>query len=450
MGPDEPVVEPARAVEAGEAEPGLPPGHIADAQPAAGAESALDQKVAGRAHDLEADGPPAAAAGGQRPELELELERLLMTDFGEGATAAEFDAVAAQALALMGAKDSHGRAFDDSDFMQHKDYQRSHLELGEAQALTGAIAAGLLNRLTQGYDESRFRRWACGSRVGVHRLRAAPSGTAAGDDDAGEEAVAGAGSRAAAAGRAPATRVVLVSVLLAHATSREAPELEAMLEQLHFARLEGVVLRKAQLPKARLDRVNLAGAVAADANFAGAKLQCATVGGEPGKEGWWDGRATVLRRVCAIAICNPQPAALQPIICDANEVVGRRFQTDFTGADCTMAQFKYVDLSYATLTGAIFDAVDLSGALMFGATFDIYTVPAKKVVVAQGGQLGGSVAKAVGKGLWAEMYGADMEEDEQGGVEEQEGSAIVDEGANLIDGEDLAYVLDQVAHAVGV
>ena len=227
MGPDEPVVEPARAVEAGEAEPGLPPGHIADAQPAAGAESALDQKVAGRAHDLEADGPPAAAAGGQRPELELELERLLMTDFGEGATAAEFDAVAAQALALMGAKDSHGRAFDDSDFMQHKDYQRSHLELGEAQALTGAIAAGLLNRLTQGYDESRFRRWACGSRVGVHRLRAAPSGTAAGDDDAGEEAVAGAGSRAAAAGRAPATRVVLVSVLLAHATSREVPELEA-------------------------------------------------------------------------------------------------------------------------------------------------------------------------------------------------------------------------------
>jgi hypothetical protein len=86
-------------------------------------------------------------------QLGAELERLLLADFGAGATAAEFDAVAVRVLALMGAEDSGGRAPGDAEFMRPAknifgDMGPAELVLGGSEALDGAIAAGLLERLT--------------------------------------------------------------------------------------------------------------------------------------------------------------------------------------------------------------------------------------------------------------------------------------------------------------
>jgi hypothetical protein len=247
------------------------------------------------------------------------LERLLLTDFGAGATAAEFDAVAVRALALMGAKDSVGRALGDAEFMRPVKKTCFHdttwgvlpaeLVLGVPEALDGAVAAGLLGRLTEG-EESRFARWVKGTR-----------GLAG---DAGEGTVASAGDTVA-----QAARVVLVTALLARATSGEALEKEAMLGQLGWARLHGAHLRGAQLQKADLCKaqlqkadlggaqlqgailmgaqlqktslswVNLVGVQAHKADLTGAKLRWATVGAEPDK----DTEATNLIDVCAPAPC---------------------------------------------------------------------------------------------------------------------------------------------------
>jgi uncharacterized protein YjbI with pentapeptide repeats len=197
------------------------------------------------------------------------LERLLLTDFGEE-FGEEFDTVAVQALALMGAKDSFGRAPGDAEFMRPVmqpwgAMDRAKLVLGEAEALDGAVAAGLLGRLTEGGEGSRFGRWVKG---------AAPSGADTGDaGDAGEGAVASAGDTVAAA-----ARVVLVTALLARATSGEAPEKVAMLKQLEGARLQKAYLCEAQLQKAdfynaELQGANLSNAQLQEANLCHARLQ---------------------------------------------------------------------------------------------------------------------------------------------------------------------------------
>jgi hypothetical protein len=169
-----------------------------------------------------------------------QLGRLLLTDFGEGAMAAEFDAVAVQALALMGAKDDKGRVPGDAEFMsvrpvknksaKKKKIQKrfagrrpTELVFGASEALDGAVAAGLLERLTEGYDPTRFSRWVKG---------AVPSGADTGDaGDAGEGAIASAGDTVAGD-----ARVLLVTLLLNRATiwatRGEAPESALMLQQL--------------------------------------------------------------------------------------------------------------------------------------------------------------------------------------------------------------------------
>jgi uncharacterized protein YjbI with pentapeptide repeats len=126
----------------------------------------------------------------------------------------------------------------------------------------------------------------------------------------------------------------------------------------------------------------------------------------------------------------------------------RASECDLTDSKLTGAVLKSVDLKGATLTGAIFDEADLSGALMINAIFNVYAAPAKKAAAGQGAQLGRAVAKAVGKGLWAEFRGGDSEssEDEGGGSQEED---IVEEGQNMIDGDDLAYALDQVKKLMG-
>jgi uncharacterized protein YjbI with pentapeptide repeats len=120
---------------------------------------------------------------------------------------------------------------------------------------------------------------------------------------------------------------------------------------------------------------------------------------------------------------------------------------DLTDSKRPGAVLKSVDLKGTILTGAIFDEADLSGALMVNATFNSYTTPAKKAAAGQGAQLGRAVAKAVGKGLWAEFRGGDSE-DEGGGSQEEED--IVEEGQSMIDGDDLAYALDQVRQLLGI
>ena len=103
------------------------------------------------------------------------------------------------------------------------------------------------------------------------------------------------------------------------------------------------------------------------------------------------------------------------------------------------------------MTGAIFDEADLSGALMANAMFNGYTAPAKKAAVGQGAQLGRAVAKAVGKGLWAELEGGDSED--QDAVEEEEDE---DEGGDagdadsLLNADALAHALDQVGESAGL
>jgi uncharacterized protein YjbI with pentapeptide repeats len=201
-------------------------------------------------------------------QLGAELERLLLTDFGAGATAAELDAVAAQALALMGAKDSGGRAPGDAEFMRPVKINAkgilvpAELVLGVAEALDGAIAAGLLTRLTGG----SFRRWSRG---------AARSGANTGEPgDAGEATVASAGDAAATA-----ARVVLVTALLARATRCEAPEKKAMLHQLYGARLQRAHLHQAQLQGAQLPQARLQGANLREGQFQKADLRIAQLQG---------------------------------------------------------------------------------------------------------------------------------------------------------------------------
>ena len=79
---------------------------------------------------------------------------------------------------------------------------------------------------------------------------------------------------------------------------------------------------------------------------------------------------------------------------------------------------------------------------MVNATFNGYTAPAKKATAGQGAQLGRALAKAVGKGLWAECRGGDSE-DEDGGAEEDDGA--VGEEESIFSAKNIAYALDKVA-----
>ena len=115
---------------------------------------------------------------------------------------------------------------------------------------------------------------------------------------------------------------------------------------------------------------------------------------------------------------------------------------DLTDSKLTGAVLKSIDLKGTTLTGAIFDEADLSGALMVNATFNSYTAPARKAAAGQGAQLGRALAKAVGKGLWAECRGGDSE-DEDGGAEEDDGA--VGEEESIFSAKNIAYALDKVA-----
>jgi hypothetical protein len=308
MEPDNKSLEPAGTAGV---EPGLPPGQIPDKQPA---EEVTDPDqgeppaAAGGQHSESPTGPARVRPQGGRPCTPLqpgagaagtldaptpdvavkqpaasddqraaELERLLLADLGEGATAAKFDAIAVQALAFMGAEDSGGRKAGDPDFMhpvKHPKWgvQAAELVLGKAEALDSAIAAGLLERLVVVDDstyyasqESRFKCWAKG---------AASSRKDAGD--AGGGAAASAGDTAAYAH--PAARVVLMMALLTRVTSCAAPEKEAMLEQLLGARLagaglSGVPLQKAKLFRAQLQKADLTEAQLQKADLREAQLQ---------------------------------------------------------------------------------------------------------------------------------------------------------------------------------
>jgi hypothetical protein len=129
-------------------------------------------------------------------QLGAGLERLLLTDLGAGATAAEFDAVAVRALALMGAKDSGGNAQGDAEFMRPvKDdwgnMKPAKLVLGAPEALDGAIAAGLLERLTDttglaGKPSPFMRWWVEGAAGGTARILAGALLTHAGREEVAE------------------------------------------------------------------------------------------------------------------------------------------------------------------------------------------------------------------------------------------------------------------------
>jgi hypothetical protein len=168
----------------------------------------------------------------------VRLQDLLLTDFGEGATAAEFDAVAVQALALMGSVPEE--ALD-----------------------------GLLGRLTEGGSKSRFSRWMNGA------ARWRQDGTGRDVGDAGEETVASAGDTVA-----PEARVLLMTALLARVTSCEAPEKKkAMLGQLSGAQLQGAKLEEAQLQGVCLFRAEFQGANLWRAQLQKAELEDARLQG---------------------------------------------------------------------------------------------------------------------------------------------------------------------------
>jgi hypothetical protein len=240
----------------------------------------------------------------------------------------------------MGAKDSDGRAPGDAEFMRpvknwRGDEVPAKLVLGTPGTLDGAVAAGLLGRLTEGGHDSRFSRWAIATG-------AAPSGADTGDaGDAGEGAVASVGDAVAAA-----ARVVLVTALLARATSGEVPEKGAMLEQLEGAQLQEANLYGAQLQKAILYKAQLQKAYLRYAKLQGAELRYAQL-------------QEADLRYAELQEANLPEAQLQKA-----DLRNAQLQE----ADLEEAQLQKTNLSKANLVGVRAEGADLTGAQLQHAT----------------------------------------------------------------------------------
>jgi hypothetical protein len=287
----------------------------------------LEPTVGVASTSLDADNRPAEG------ELDrLQLEQLLLTDFGASPTAAEFDAVALQVLTLLDAKDDEGRRPDDPIFLRWPDDDfPCRFKLHKPELLAAAVAAGLFGRLValsvaadiRGFDRSPFQQWATGHKP---------------DHGVGKSA-----SATAADAPVAALRVTLVAALLLHkveAGSAE-PVVEArktMLSQmsrsnlpgLHVpganlrgvdlsyshlekadlsetnledaniseARLEGARVSEASAQRIRLNDSYLQGADFRSSNLAGADLRSAMVGTEPGP----GVKTTLFKHVCAAAL----------------------------------------------------------------------------------------------------------------------------------------------------
>ena len=104
-------------------------------------------------------------------------------------------------------------------------------------------------------------------------------------------------------------------------------------------------------------------------------------------------------------------------------------------------------LRHAILTGATFNNADLSDANLDDATFSRFKLPPRKAPARRNAQLGKAVAKAVGKGLVAEVQGGSDDDDDHG--TEDEDDADDDDSNELAeDEEDRLFSLQNVAHAL--
>ena len=129
-------------------------------------------------------------------------------------------------------------------------------------------------------------------------------------------------------------------------------------------------------------------------------------------------------------------------------------QADLTNANLDNAVLKSVDLKHAILTGATFNNADLSDANLDDATFSRFKLPPRKAPARRNAHLGKAVAKAVGKGLMAEVQGGgddddqDTDDDDDDDDDADDSNELAeDEKNSLFSLDEAMFALDRMATA---
>ena len=127
-------------------------------------------------------------------------------------------------------------------------------------------------------------------------------------------------------------------------------------------------------------------------------------------------------------------------------------QADLTDANLDNAVLTSADLRHAILTGAIFNNADLSDANLDNATFSRCKLPPRKALARRNAQHGKAVAKAVGKGLVAEVQGGgddgDQDTEDDGNADDEDSNELAeDEEDSLISLEEAMLALNRMATA---